>query len=170
MKFSIVHINPPKNQLSIYFISFLVLIHFLWRIWRKNCKYAFDENFHCHICSQRKAAKFCHPGKWYNESEAPLDFWHWRASAEVLGITIKSWECIVGRKSTGFLSFRYSQKTRINTIIFVWKAQTLLEKKKEGPKQSFWIDVTQINDISGIHISTRLTGDTKKNFLLYILC
>ena len=109
-------------------------------------------------------------GKWYNESEAPLDFWHWRASAEVLGITIKSWECMFGRKSTGFLSFRYSQKTRKNTIIFVWKAQTLLEKKKEGPKQSFWIDVTQINDISGIHISTRLTGDTKKNFLLYILC
>ena len=31
------------------------------RIWRKNCKYAFDENFHCHFCSRRKAAKFCHP-------------------------------------------------------------------------------------------------------------
>ena len=33
------------------------------RIWRKNCKYAFDENFHCHFCSQWKAAKFCHPGR-----------------------------------------------------------------------------------------------------------
>ena len=32
------------------------------RIWRENCKYAFDENFHCHFCSRRKAAKFCHPG------------------------------------------------------------------------------------------------------------
>ena len=31
------------------------------RIWRENCKYAFDENFHCHFCSRRKAAKFCHP-------------------------------------------------------------------------------------------------------------
>ena len=26
-------------------------------IWREN----FDENFHCHFCSRRKAAKFCHP-------------------------------------------------------------------------------------------------------------
>ena len=32
------------------------------RIWRQNCKYALDENFHCHFCSRRKAAKFCHPG------------------------------------------------------------------------------------------------------------
>ena len=31
------------------------------RIWRENCKYALDENFHCHFCSRRKAAKFCHP-------------------------------------------------------------------------------------------------------------
>ena len=31
------------------------------RICRKNCKYAFDENFHGHFCPQRKAAKFCHP-------------------------------------------------------------------------------------------------------------
>ena len=32
-----------------------------WRIWRKNCKYALDENLHCHFCFRRKAAKFCHP-------------------------------------------------------------------------------------------------------------
>ena len=32
------------------------------RIWRENCKYALEENFHCHFCSRRKAAKFCHPG------------------------------------------------------------------------------------------------------------
>ena len=32
------------------------------RIWHENCKYALDENFHCHFCSRRKAAKFCHPG------------------------------------------------------------------------------------------------------------
>ena len=31
------------------------------RIWRENCKYALDENFHCHFCARRKAAKFCHP-------------------------------------------------------------------------------------------------------------
>ena len=31
------------------------------RIWRENCKYAFDENFRCHFCSRGKAAKFCHP-------------------------------------------------------------------------------------------------------------
>ena len=31
------------------------------RIWRKNFKYALDENFYCHFCSRRKAAKFCHP-------------------------------------------------------------------------------------------------------------
>ena len=31
------------------------------RIWRKNCKYALDKNFHFHFCSRRKAAKFCHP-------------------------------------------------------------------------------------------------------------
>ena len=31
------------------------------RIWREICKYALDENFHCHTCSRRKAAKFCHP-------------------------------------------------------------------------------------------------------------
>ena len=31
------------------------------RIWHENCKYAFDENFHCHFCSRRQAAKFCHP-------------------------------------------------------------------------------------------------------------
>ena len=31
------------------------------RIWRENCKYALDKNFHCHFCSRRKAAKFCHP-------------------------------------------------------------------------------------------------------------
>ena len=31
------------------------------RIWRGNCKYALDENFHCHFCSWREAAKFCHP-------------------------------------------------------------------------------------------------------------
>ena len=31
------------------------------RIWRENCKYALDENFHCHFCSRRKAAKLCHP-------------------------------------------------------------------------------------------------------------
>ena len=36
------------------------------RIWRKNCKYALDENFHCHFCSRRKAAKFCHPGSEWN--------------------------------------------------------------------------------------------------------
>ena len=33
------------------------------RIWRENCKYAFDENFHCHFYSRRKAAKFCHPAQ-----------------------------------------------------------------------------------------------------------
>ena len=32
------------------------------RIWRENCKYALHKNFHCHFCSRRKAAKFCHPG------------------------------------------------------------------------------------------------------------
>ena len=31
------------------------------RIWRENCKYAFDENFHRHFCSRRKATKFCLP-------------------------------------------------------------------------------------------------------------
>ena len=31
------------------------------RICRKNCNYAFDENFHGHFCPPRKAAKFCHP-------------------------------------------------------------------------------------------------------------
>ena len=31
------------------------------RIWRENCKYALDENFHCQFCSRRKAVKFCHP-------------------------------------------------------------------------------------------------------------
>ena len=31
------------------------------RIWRENCKYALDENLHCHFCSRRMAAKFCHP-------------------------------------------------------------------------------------------------------------
>ena len=31
------------------------------RIWRESCKYALDENFHCHFCFRRKAAKFCHP-------------------------------------------------------------------------------------------------------------
>ena len=31
------------------------------RIWRENCKYVLDKNFHCHFCSRRKAAKFCHP-------------------------------------------------------------------------------------------------------------
>ena len=25
------------------------------------CVYALDENFQCHFCSRRKAAKFCHP-------------------------------------------------------------------------------------------------------------
>ena len=30
-------------------------------IWRENCKYALDENFHCDFGSRRKAAKFCHP-------------------------------------------------------------------------------------------------------------
>ena len=30
-------------------------------IWRKNCKYTLDENYHCHFCCRRKAAKFCHP-------------------------------------------------------------------------------------------------------------
>ena len=33
------------------------------RICRENCKYALDENFHCHFCFRRKAAKFCHPGQ-----------------------------------------------------------------------------------------------------------
>ena len=32
-----------------------------WRIWRENCKYVLDENFHSHFCPRRKAAKFCHP-------------------------------------------------------------------------------------------------------------
>ena len=31
------------------------------RICRENCKHALDKNFHGHFCSQRKAAKFCHP-------------------------------------------------------------------------------------------------------------
>ena len=31
------------------------------RIWRENYKYTLDDNFHCHFCSRRKAAKFCHP-------------------------------------------------------------------------------------------------------------
>ena len=31
------------------------------RICRENSKYALDENFHDHLCPQRKAAKFCHP-------------------------------------------------------------------------------------------------------------
>ena len=38
------------------------------RIWRKNCKSAFDENFHCHFCSRRKAAKFFHPVR-YNQKK-----------------------------------------------------------------------------------------------------
>ena len=39
-------------------------------IWRENCKNAFDENFHCHFCSRRKAAKFCHPGTISDEDNA----------------------------------------------------------------------------------------------------
>ena len=35
------------------------------RIWREICKYALDENFHCHFCSRWKAAKFCHPASEY---------------------------------------------------------------------------------------------------------
>ena len=31
------------------------------RIWRENCKYALDEDFHFRFCSRWKAAKFCHP-------------------------------------------------------------------------------------------------------------
>ena len=37
------------------------------RIWRENCKYALDDNFHCHFCSRRKAAKFCHPVRFLNQ-------------------------------------------------------------------------------------------------------
>ena len=52
------------------------------RIWRENCKYAIDENFHCHFCSRRKAAKFCHPEKnrpvdeeWYLRVIQICTFW-----------------------------------------------------------------------------------------------
>ena len=31
-----------------------------WRICRKNCKYALDENFHGDFCPRQKAANFCH--------------------------------------------------------------------------------------------------------------
>ena len=45
------------------------------RIWRKNCKYALDENFHCHFCSRRKAAKFCHPADTSNGyNDIDIDF------------------------------------------------------------------------------------------------
>ena len=44
------------------------------RIWRENCKYVLDENFHCHFCSQRKAAKFCHPVL-YSDAHVK-DIWH----------------------------------------------------------------------------------------------
>ena len=39
------------------------------RIWRKNCKYELDENFHCPFCSRRKAAKFWHPGDNDNDDD-----------------------------------------------------------------------------------------------------
>ena len=45
------------------------------RICRENCKYVLDENFHCHFCSRRKAAKFCHP-------DGPLWFQIWKWSLE----------------------------------------------------------------------------------------
>ena len=40
------------------------------RIWRENCIYALDENFHCHFCSRWKAAKFCHPELTRSDSPA----------------------------------------------------------------------------------------------------
>ena len=51
-----------------YFTEFILQICIYaqkWRIWHENCKYGLDENFHCHFCSRRKAAKFCHPGQIY---------------------------------------------------------------------------------------------------------
>ena len=44
------------------------------RICRKNCKYAFDENFHGHFCPQRKAAKFCHPATRWCHSYSGGDY------------------------------------------------------------------------------------------------
>ena len=52
----------------VYIAYFTELILQIWdytqkrRIWRENCKYPLDENFHCHFCSRRKAAKLCQPG------------------------------------------------------------------------------------------------------------
>ena len=42
------------------------------RICRENCKYALDGNFHCHFCSRRKAAKFCHPA-WDDDGFQQID-------------------------------------------------------------------------------------------------
>ena len=63
--------HPPKKFGLYYMVYIAYFTELILQIcdyaqkrhtWRENCKYTLDENFHCHFCSRRKAAKFCHPG------------------------------------------------------------------------------------------------------------
>ena len=58
-----VFLGQEVHYYMVYFAYFTELILQIcdyaqkWHIWRENCKYALEENFHCHFCSWRKAAK-----------------------------------------------------------------------------------------------------------------
>ena len=58
------------------------------RIWRENCKYALNKNCHCHFCSRRKAAKFCHPGVCRNRPKE--SFW-----SKIIWWELSSQPCIL---------------------------------------------------------------------------
>ena len=63
----IVFLGQEVHFYMVYIAYFTELILQI-AITRKNCKYALDENFHCHFCSRRKAAKFFHPVR-YNQKK-----------------------------------------------------------------------------------------------------
>ena len=65
------------------------------RICCENCKYALDENFYCHFCSWRKAAKFCHPdcATTYKVNQGQLVAKTGLAPKEILNLTQRTrWE------------------------------------------------------------------------------
>ena len=65
-----VFLGQEVHYYMVYIAYFTELKSKIWdyaqkrRICCKNCNYALDENFHFHLGSRRKAAKFCDPTPW----------------------------------------------------------------------------------------------------------
>ena len=102
------------------------------RIWREKCKYALDDNLHCHFCSRRKAAKFCHPEYRCVAQFRKSSIESCKFAFVPYSVSKRHWQLILGK--LGFY-FSYGITLDIDVVLFwptsYWSIEDKTYKKVE---------------------------------------